>query len=92
KRIKVTVVQRVTAVKMNYKSKTLKKGKYVQLKATASPSNASVKTLKWTTSNSKVATVTSKGKVVAKKKGTAVIKATATDGSKKYAYCKIKVS
>ncbi|MGN1050932.1 MAG: hypothetical protein ACI4QE_01385, partial [Acutalibacteraceae bacterium] len=44
KRIKVTVVQRVTAVKLNYAKKTIKKGDYYQLKATASPSNASVKT------------------------------------------------
>ncbi|MGN1051176.1 MAG: Ig domain-containing protein, partial [Acutalibacteraceae bacterium] len=91
KRIKVTVLQKVTALKLNYDSKTLKKGKNLQLKATVIPSNATNKKVKWTSSNSSVARVTSTGKVIAKKKGTAYIKVTATDGSKKYAKCKIKV-
>ena len=47
--------------------------------------------LKWTTSKSKIATVNSKGKVTAKKKGTCFIYATAKDGSKKSAKCKITV-
>ena len=93
---KVTVKQPVTSVKLNKKSVTLKvkgnaKQKTVTLTATVSPSNAYVKTVTWKSSNSKVATVNSKGKVTAKKRGTCYIIATAKDGSKKYAKCKIVV-
>ena len=93
---KVTVKQPVTSVKLNKKSVTLKvkgnaKQKTVTLTATVSPSNANVKTVTWKSSNSKVATVNRKGKVTAKKRGTCYIIATAKDGSKKYAKCKIVV-
>ena len=93
---KVTVKQPVTSVKLNKKSVTLKvkgnaKQKTVTLTATVSPSNAYVKTVTWKSSNSKVATVNSKGKVTAKKRGACYIIATAKDGSKKYAKCKIIV-
>ncbi|MDD5890327.1 MAG: bacterial Ig-like domain-containing protein, partial [Ruminococcus sp.] len=80
--IKVTVKQPVTSIKLNKKSATLKvkgnaKQKTVTLKATVNPKNANVKSVKWTTSKSKIATVNSKGKVTAKKKGTCFIYATA---------------
>ena len=92
---KVTVVQRVTSVKLNRKSVTLKaKGKAKQktctLKATVNPSNANVKTVTYKSSNSKVATVNSKGKVIAKKKGRATVTVTTRDG-RKTAKCTIIV-
>lgn len=90
---RVTVKQLVTSVKLNKKSVTLKtKGKTKQytLKATVTK-NANNKSLKWTTTNSKIATVNQKGKVTAKKKGTCYIVATAKDGSKKIARCKVTV-
>ena len=90
-RCKVTVKQPVTSVKLNAKSKTLTKGSSVTLKATVRPTNANNRAVIWTTSNKKVATVTSKGKVKAVGTGTAVITARAKDGSKKYARCKITV-
>ncbi len=94
--LKVTVKQPVTSVKLNKKTATLKvkgnaKQKTVTLKATVYPNNANNKTVKWSTSKSKIATVNSKGKVIAKKKGTCYIIATAKDGSKKSAKCKITV-
>lgn len=89
---KVTVKQPVTSVKLNKKSYTLKKkGATVTLKATVKPTNANNRTIKWTTSNKEVATVNSKGKVTAISNGTATITATASDGSKKKASCKITV-
>ena len=93
---KVIVKQPVTSVKLNKKNATLKvkgnaKQKTVTLKATVYPNNANNKTIKWSTSKSKIATVNSKGKVTAKKKGTCYIIATAKDGSKKSAKCKITV-
>ena len=82
---------KVTSVKINYTSKVLNRGSKFTLKATVSPSNATNKTVKWTTTNSKIATVTQTGIVTAKAKGTAYIRATANDGSKKYAQCKVTV-
>ena len=70
---------------------TVMRGKTAALKVTVSPSNANNKTLKWTTSNKAVATVTSRGVVKGIKKGTATITATATDGSKKKVTCKVTV-
>ena len=54
--------------------------------------NATNKKVKWTSSNSKVAKVDSKGKVSAVSKGTATIKATSLDGSNKTVTCKVKVN
>lgn len=71
------------AVKLNKKKVTLYVGKSTTLKVKGTKKKA-----KWTSSNKKVATVSSKGKVKAKKKGTAKI--TAKIGKKKYT-CKVTV-
>ena len=94
--VKVTVKQPVTSVKLNRNSAILKvkgkaKQKTVTLNATVNPKNANNKSVSWKSSNSKIATVNSKGKVTAKKRGTCYITATAKDGSKKSAKCKIVV-
>lgn len=68
-------------------SKSLKKGKTYTLKPKLSPKGAESK-VTYTSSNKKVATVNSKGKVKAKGKGTAVIKVKA---GKITATCKITV-
>ena len=88
---KITVKQLVTGLKISKTSLTVTRGKTAALKVTVSPSNANNKTLKWTTSNKAVATVTSRGVVKGIKKGTATITATATDGSKKKVTCKVTV-
>lgn len=93
---KVIVKQPVTSVKLNRNLVNLKvkgnaKQKTVTLKAKVYPNNANNKTVKWSTSKSKIAIVNIKGKVTAKKKGTCYIIATAKDGSKKSAKCKITV-
>ena len=85
---KVTVKISATKVKLNKTKVTLSKGKSVTLKTTVTPKDTTDK-LTFTTSNKKVATVTSKGKVTAKKKGTAVITVKTTSGKK--ATCKITV-
>lgn len=54
-------------------------------------SNAANKVVTWKSSNTKVATVNSRGKVTAKSPGTATITCTAKDGSGKKATCKITV-
>ncbi|GHI00015.1 Ig-like domain-containing protein [Neobacillus kokaensis] len=82
--VKVTVTPPVAAkaVKVSKTSITLSKGKTYNLKATVSPSNTTNKTLKWKSSNTKVAKVDSKGKVTAVGAGTATITAATTNGKK----------
>ena len=87
----VTVTKLVTSLTLNKTVLPLQPKKTEKLTATVSPSDADNKTVKWTTSNSAVATVNSNGKVTAKGKGTAIIKATAADGSGENATCKVTV-
>ena len=89
--ITVTVGTPVTKVKLNKTKSTMTVGKKQTLKATVTPKKASNKAVVWKSSNKKVATVTSKGVVKAKKAGTVTITATAKDGSGKKATCKITV-
>ena len=67
---------------------TLKKGKSIQLGAILN--NCKDKKIKWTSSKKKIATVSSKGKVKAKKKGTTTIKAYNSSGL--VAKIKVKVT
>ena len=77
---KVTVVIPVTSVTLDKTELTIEKGKSETLTATVNPSNATDKTLTWTTSDASVATVNN-GLVMAKKEGTATITAKAGDKS-----------
>jgi len=72
------------APKISAKSKTLAAGKSFALKVKGEKGK-----IKWSSTNRKVATVTSKGKVKAKKAGTATV--TARIGGKKVASCKVTV-
>lgn len=89
--IKVKVqkgIVKTTSLRLNRKSVTLaRKGKKFQLKVTVAPITSQQK-VTYTSSNPKVATVSAKGKITAKKKGTAII--TVRSGTKK-ARCKVKV-
>lgn len=71
--------------------KTIKVNKSQVLKATVLPATADNQKVTWTSSDKKIATVNSKGKVTAKKKGTVKITAMAKDGSKTKAVFKIKI-
>ena len=91
----MTQVQAKKAVKaksvtLNRKNVTLEKGKKLKLKATVKPKKATQKKIVWSSGNKNVATVSSKGVVKAKKKGTAKITAK-IKGTKKKAVCKVKV-
>lgn len=81
---------KVKTVKINKKSVTLVEGDKITLKATLGPKNTTQKKLVWSTSNKKVATVTSKGVVKAKKKGKATI-TVKVKGTSKKATCKVTV-
>ena len=91
---KITVTNpavKVTKLRMNKTSVDLLKGKTVQLKVTVTPSNATNKAVTWTSSNKRIATVTSNGLVKAVRTGTVTITAKAKDGSGKKVTCKINV-
>lgn len=81
---------RVTGVRLNKTSTTVTEGKSVYLTATVSPSGATNKSVRWTTSDSSVATVSS-GMVTGKKAGTVTITAKTADGGYT-ATCKVTVS
>ena len=67
----------------------MKKGETLTLKAVVAPEKATNKGIKWSSSNTKIAAVDKNGKVKALQNGTATIKATAKDGSRVSASCKI---
>ena len=67
----------VSSITINGAEPTLVEGDTLILTATITPSDASYKTVTWTSSNGTVATVDQNGKVTAKSVGTAKIKATA---------------
>lgn len=79
----------VSKVALNHTKVGLTKGKTVTLKATVTPDNAANQAVTWKSSNTKVATVDSNGKVKALKLGKATITATAADGSGVSASCQI---
>ncbi len=91
-RVKIRVYQSVKTIKVNSKLTYpyMQKTGSTQLSAQVSPSKA-CQTVKWSSSNKSVATVTSAGKVTAKGIGRAVITATVADGSGKRASYSVKV-
>lgn len=84
---RVTVKLMTTKLTMSKTKLELVKGKSATLKVTRTPGNATEK-ISWSSSNTKVATVTN-GKVKAKKTGTVTITAKAANGVK--ATCKVTI-
>ena len=69
----------VTGVSLNKNTIDLEIGKYQQLYAAVSPSNATDKSVTWSTSDANIATITN-GNIKGIKEGTATITVTTTDG------------
>lgn len=82
---------KVSSISISPSSKSLYEGQYIDLTANVSPSNATNKEVKWSSGDSKVATVSNNGRVTAVKVGTTIIKCAAVDGSGKYGECRITV-
>lgn len=80
----------VTSVTLNKTTLNLEVGKTGKLSATVLPASAANKSITWSSSKTDVASVSSNGTVTAKKAGTAVITATATNG--KSASCTVTVT
>lgn len=89
-KIKVKVYVAVSGVTLDKTSATLEIGEELKLTATVKPDDAVNKNVRWTSSDSSVATVVS-GNVVAEKAGTAKITVTTEDGGKT-AVCTITVN
>lgn len=88
-KVKIQVKKTVNVSKLTLvKKASIKKGKKLTLKAVKTPVTATSK-ITWKSSNSKIATVTSKGVVKAKKRGDVTITAYSSNGKK--AKCKVRV-
>ena len=86
----VRVVEIGGNVKLNKTKATIEKGKTLKLKATVTPTYLEDKSVTWKSSDTKVAKVSSSGKVTAVKAGTATITCTSNATSAK-ATCKVTV-
>lgn len=71
---------------------TLERGETAQLSVTVYPQDADDSSVEWSSENNEVATVDSKGTVVAISSGTTIIRATTNDGSNLTAECQVIVT
>jgi uncharacterized protein YjdB len=79
----------IGAVKLSKSKVTIQKGKTLTLTATVSPSSLEDKSVTWSSSDTKIATVSAEGKVKGVKVGTATITCTSSTGLS--ATCKVTV-
>ena len=82
----------VTGITLNTTTASLEVGKTTTLTATVEPSDATNKSVTWTSSDTSVATVAPDGTVTAVKAGTATITATAEGDNSKFATCTVTVT
>lgn len=86
-----TLTVPVNGLRLNRSTLKLQRNATYTLKATITPTMATNQKLKWTSSNSKIASITSSGRVKGLKAGTVVITCQATDGSGQKATCRVTV-
>ncbi|MBQ1530941.1 MAG: Ig-like domain-containing protein [Solobacterium sp.] len=79
-KVELRVIQPVTGVSVSPTEASVDLGKTVKLTATVKPDNATDKSVTWKSSNTKIATVSNKGVVTAKKGGTCTISVITNDG------------
>ena len=79
----------VKSIRLPKSVQTVEVGKTLTLEAEVTPDNAKNKTLTWTSSDTKVATVDENGNVTALRSGTVTITAHTRDGSNLSAECKV---
>ena len=87
-----TIRNFVEEIKLNEDSVEIPLGTQKLLVATVYPENADMKKVAWTSSNPRIITVDNEGIVTAVSDGTAIVTATAVDGSEVFAACTINVS
>lgn len=91
--VTVKIGTRVKSIKLSKSTLTLEaggEGKMLTVRYT--PKKATYRAVKWTSKNSKIASVNPYGGVIPRKAGTTTIVATAKDGSNKRATCTVKVT
>lgn len=88
----VTVKELITTITLNKSYYKLGLGKTYQLVAKINSANASNQKLSWTSSNKKIVTVDSKGRIKGIALGTAKVTVRALDGSGAYATCTVRVT
>lgn len=90
--ISASAASKIKSISINTygKNLTIKKGKRVKLSAAVKPVSSSKK-IKWKSSNKKIVKVSKNGTIKGLKKGSAVITASATDGSGKKAKINVTV-
>lgn len=86
-----SVMAKVSKIKLNCTKKRVQKGKKIKLKVKKVPALLKKRKIIWKSSNKKVASVTQKGVVKAKKRGKATIKAYIKGNKKIYGKCIITV-
>ena len=87
-----TIRRLVEEIKLNEDSVEIPLGAQKSLIATVYPENADMKKVVWTSSNPDIITVDNEGTVTTVSDGTAIVTATAVDGSEVFATCTINVS
>lgn len=87
---RVTVIRYVSSIELNEDEITLLAGETKKLTATVNPTDATHRSLSWTSSAPDVATVED-GTVTARSNGSATIVAASTDGSHIQAVCRVTV-
>jgi uncharacterized protein YjdB len=87
----VTVATLRTTVNLSKSSIRMGKGTTYTISAKVWSNNSKTPAVRWTTSKKKIASVTQKGKIKAKKVGNTVITATSRDKLKVKARCKVRV-
>ena len=87
----VYVKKAIKSITLNKNNAEIFKGNMVQLNATIEPSDAYLKVIDWSSSDTSIATVNSNGTVIGIKKGIVTITATAGDGSGVVATCVVNV-
>ena len=87
----VTVKQQITSIALSEASTSLWVGDTKTITATATPTSANNTAVKWSSSDTKVATVSSNGTITAIGKGSCTITCTAADGYGTKSTCKVTV-
>ena len=82
---------KVKSLSLNKKKLTLKRKKTYKLKLTVKPAKAANKKVRWVSTNKKVVSVNSKGKIKALRKGTAYVMVISLENSNKYARVRVRV-
>lgn len=87
----ITVIQPVTQITTEVKKIVLFQGNSRKWFVSVGPSDATIKEVKYSSSDSRVAAVDDRGNITAKSAGKATITATSTDGSNKSCTCNVVV-